>query len=80
MKTKDRTIIMTPSNEPQSTSEQSLTRHAPDSWESARFQEVCVAWSWFRQSSCPSTRPPALITLARALRWGATQSPAIGLL
>jgi hypothetical protein len=28
-------------------------------WESARFQAVCVAWSWLRQSSVLPSRPPA---------------------
>jgi hypothetical protein len=36
-----------------------LTQRAPDWWESARFQAVCVAWSWFRQNSVISSRPPA---------------------
>lgn len=36
-----------------------LTQRAPDWWESARFQAVCVAWSWFRQSGVVSSRPPA---------------------
>jgi hypothetical protein len=31
----------------------------PDWWESARFQAVCVASSWFRQSGVASSRPPA---------------------
>jgi len=26
-----------------------LTQRAAEVWESARFQAVCVAWSWFRQ-------------------------------
>jgi len=28
-------------------------------WESARFQAVCVAWSWFRQGDVVSSHPPA---------------------
>jgi hypothetical protein len=36
-------------------------------WESARFQAVCVAWSWFRQNSVISARPLA----ASASRWAA---------
>jgi len=35
------------------------TQRAPDWWESARFQAVCVAWSEFRQNSVVSSRPPA---------------------
>jgi len=41
------------------------TQRAPDWWESARFQAVCVAWSWFRQNSVVSSRPPA----GNAHRW-----------
>jgi hypothetical protein len=41
------------------------TQRAPDGWESARFQAVCVAWSWFRQSGVVSSRPPA----GNAHRW-----------
>jgi hypothetical protein len=33
----------------------------------ARFQAVCVAWSWFRQSGVISSRPPA----GNANRWAA---------
>jgi hypothetical protein len=33
--------------------------NALDWWESARFQALCVAWSWFRQSGVISSRPPA---------------------
>jgi len=40
---------------------------APDWWESARFQAVCVASSWFRQSGVVSSRPPA----GNANRWAA---------
>jgi hypothetical protein len=36
-----------------------LTMRAPDWWESARFQAVCVASSWFRQSGATSSRPTA---------------------
>ncbi len=36
-----------------------LTKRAPDGWESARFQAVCVAPSWFRQSGVLSSRPRA---------------------
>ncbi len=35
------------------------TQRAPDGWESARFQAVCMAWSWFRQSGVISSRLPA---------------------
>jgi hypothetical protein len=35
------------------------TQRAPDWWESARFQAVCLAWSWFRQNGVVSSRPPA---------------------
>ena len=35
------------------------TKRAPDVWESARFQAVCVVWSWFRQNGVASSRPPA---------------------
>ena len=35
------------------------TQRAPDGWESARFQAVCVAWSGFRQNGVASSRPPA---------------------
>jgi len=35
------------------------TQRAPDWWESARFQAVCVAWSGFRQSGVTSSHPPA---------------------
>jgi hypothetical protein len=35
------------------------TMRAPDVWESARFQAVCVAWSVFRQNSVTSARPAA---------------------
>jgi hypothetical protein len=38
---------------------------APDWWESARFQEVCVAWSRFRQNGVVSSHPPA----GNASRW-----------
>jgi hypothetical protein len=41
------------------------TQRAPDWWESARFQAVCVAWSWFRQSGVASSHPPA----GNASRW-----------
>src|SRR5215212_653417 len=46
MKTKDRTIITTPSNEPLSTSEQSLTRRAADGGDSARFTGSLLALSF----------------------------------
>ena len=36
-----------------------LTQRAPDWWESARFQAVCVASNWFRQNGVISSRPPA---------------------
>ena len=41
------------------------TQRAPDWWESARFQAVCVAWSGFRQNSVILYRPPA----GNASRW-----------
>jgi len=43
----------------------SPTQRAPDWWESARFQAVCVAWSGFRQNGVVSSRPPA----GNACRW-----------
>lgn len=43
------------------------TQRAPDWWESARFQAVFVAWSWFRQNGVVSSRPPA----GNASRWAA---------
>ena len=43
------------------------TQRAPDWWESARFQAFCVAWSWLRQNSVTSSRPPA----GNASRWAA---------
>ena len=46
-----------------------LTKRAPDWWESARFQAVCVAWSWFRQNAVISSRPPA----GNASRWAAVE-------
>jgi len=42
-----------------------LTMRAPDWWESARFQAVCVAWNWFRQNGVLSSHPPA----GNANRW-----------
>src|SRR6266508_1582509 len=42
-----------------------LTQRAPDWWESAHFQKVCVARSWFRQSGVVSSHPPA----GNASRW-----------
>ena len=42
-----------------------LTKRAPDWWESARFQAVCVAWSGFRQGGVASSHPPA----GNASRW-----------
>jgi len=44
-----------------------LTKRAPDGWDSARFQALCVARSWFRQSGGVLSRPPAG-TLYRVLR------------
>src|SRR6266545_7834749 len=41
------------------------TQRAPDWWESARFQAVCLAQDWFRQSGVVSSRPPA----GNAHRW-----------
>jgi len=32
---------------------------APDKWESARFQALCAAGSWFRQNRVISSRPLA---------------------
>jgi len=43
------------------------TQRAPDGWESARFQAVCVASSWLRQNGVVSSRPPA----GNANRWAA---------
>jgi hypothetical protein len=45
--------------------QRSPTQRAPDWWESARFQAVFVAWSWFRQSGVLSSHPPA----GNASRW-----------
>ena len=54
-----------------------LTQRAPDPlqraqgpwwWDSARFQALFVAWSWFRQNGVTSSRPPA----GNASRWAAT--------
>jgi hypothetical protein len=50
-------------------SSRQLTQRAPDWWESARFQAVCVAWSWFQQSGVASSRPPA----GNASRWAVRQ-------
>jgi hypothetical protein len=36
-----------------------LTQRAPDWWDSARFQAVCVARSWFRQIGVVLPHPPA---------------------
>ena len=44
-----------------------LTQRAPDWWESARFQAVCVDSSWFRQSGDVPSHPPA----GNASRWAA---------
>ena len=41
------------------------TQRAPDWWESARFQALYVAWSWFRQNGVISSHPPA----GNAHRW-----------
>jgi hypothetical protein len=41
-----------------SLSAQHPTQRALDWWESPRFQAVCVAWSWFRQTGVVSARPP----------------------
>ncbi len=30
-----------------------LTQRAFDGWKAARFQAICVAWSWFQQSGVP---------------------------
>jgi len=43
------------------------TQRAPDWWESARFQTVFLARSWFRQNGVVSSRPPA----GNASRWAA---------
>ena len=42
-----------------------LTQRALDWWDSARFQALCVAWSWFRYNGVISSRPPA----SNAHRW-----------
>jgi len=42
-----------------------LTQRAPDWWESARFQAVFWAQSWFRQSGVVASHPPA----GNASRW-----------
>src|SRR3989304_134035 len=42
-----------------------LTQRAPDWWESARFQAVSLAGSWFCQSGVVSSHPPA----GNASRW-----------
>jgi len=46
------------------------TQRAPDWWESARFQALWVAWSWFRQIGVLSSRPPA----GNASRWATKRS------
>jgi hypothetical protein len=46
-----------------------LTMRAPDVWESARFQAVFLAWSWFRQNGFISARPAA----GNASRWAAQE-------
>ncbi len=43
------------------------TPRAPDWWESARFQAVFVARSWFRQNGVVSSHLPA----GNASRWAA---------
>ena len=48
MKTKDRTIITTPSNEPLSTREQSLTRRAADLGYAPRYFDFFLALCFFR--------------------------------
>ena len=48
------------------------TQRAPDWWESARFQALYVATSWFRQNGVVASRPPA----GNASRW-ATQKQII---
>jgi len=45
------------------------TQRAPDWWESARFQALCVAWRGFRQNGVASSRPPA----GNAPRWALSQ-------
>jgi hypothetical protein len=45
--------------------ENHLTQRAPDWWEPARFQALCVAWSGFRQNGVVSSHPPALIRVLR---------------
>jgi hypothetical protein len=50
------------------------TQRAPDWWESARFQAVCVALSWFRQNGVVSSRPPVPWQITpghNANRWAA---------
>ena len=39
--------------------QQRPTQRAPDVWESARFQAVFAALSWFQQNGVISTRPAA---------------------
>jgi hypothetical protein len=67
MKTKDRTIITTPSNEPLSTSEQSLTRRAADLGYAPRSFDFFLALGFFRFDG-ESTLPPQA---ANAHRWAA---------
>jgi hypothetical protein len=43
------------------------TQRAPDWWESARFQAVYAAQSWFRQGGVVLSHPPA----GNASRWHA---------
>jgi hypothetical protein len=52
-------IISQVQSEDQIRAAQELLREYINWWESPRFQAVCVAWSWFRQSGVVSSRPPA---------------------
>jgi hypothetical protein len=38
------------------TTGQHSVQRAPDKWDSARLQALCVAWSWFRESGVVSSR------------------------
>jgi hypothetical protein len=45
-----------------------LTQRAPDWWESARFQTVFVAWSWFRQNGVSRPAHQRVTQTVRRLR------------
>ena len=51
-----------------------LTQRAPDWWESARFQAVFSAQSWFRQIGFTPSHPPA----GNAYRWAAGINALVG--